>query len=264
MSQGVGKPRAQRSNRQRPGRRFQPAEEATLFESAKQAAAQLPGAGAGVLGLTELHAPFGIPDFTVVIGDAGSRRARLRLSVPPLLNEVDAGIASVTPTGSFASARQIATRVGWPLGTIERRLPKLLRVGALHEVRPSRFTRPAPLKPIGTVYAIELKIDDWRRALVQCRTYRTWADSYVLIMQRVPGSSLSELRQNVRRDGGGLIIGEDWLVRPRVVKLPRSRRLWASEHVVAACRRPATSSPPAVRIEQVLPRGVRSRRRSSG
>jgi hypothetical protein len=264
VSQGVAKPRAQRSTRQRPGRRFQPAEETALFESAKHAAAQLPGADAGVLGLTELHAPFGIPDFTVVVGDSGPRRARLRLRVPPLLNEVDAGIASVTPSESFASARQIAGRVGWPIATVERRLPGLLRTRALREVRSGRFSRPAALDPIGTVYAIELKIDDWRRALVQCRTYRTWADSYVLIMQRVPGSSLTELRQNVRRDGGGLIIGEDWLVSPRVVKLPRSRRLWTSEHVVAACRRPTTSSPPAARIEQVLPSGAQSTRRSSG
>jgi hypothetical protein len=264
VSQGVGKPRAQVSTRQRPGRRFQPSEEAALFESAKQAAAQLPGADAGVLGLTELHAPFGIPDFTVVIGEAGPRRARLRLRVPPLLNEVDAGLASVTPSESFASARQIAARVGWPAGTIERRLPGLLRVGALREVQPGRFTRPTALEPIGTVYAIELKVNDWRRALVQCRTYRTWADSYVLIMQRVPGSSLSDLRRNVRRDGGGLIIDNEWLVQPRVVKLPRSRRLWTSEHIVAACRRPTTSNPPAARIEQVLPKKGRPKRRSLG
>lgn len=263
MNQGIGKPRAQRSTRQRPGRRFQPSEEAELFESAKRAAAQLPGADTGVLGLTELHAPFGVPDLTAVIGDSVPRRARLRLRVPPLLNEVDAGVVSVAAPDRFASARQLAARVGWSPTTVERRLPGLVRVGALREVQPGRFTRPTALEPIGSVYAIELKVDDWRRALVQCRTYRTWADSYVLIMDRVPGSSLADLRRNVRGDGGGLIIGEDWLVRPRIVKLPRSRRLWTSEHIVAACKRPSTSIPRVPRIEIALPGRVQSKRRPS-
>jgi hypothetical protein len=213
--------------------------------------------------LTELHAPFGIPDFTVVVGDADARRARLRLMVPALLNEVDAGIVGVASSERYSSARQIAARTQWPVTTIERRIPGLLRAGALREVIAERYRRASALQPIGTVYAIELKVGDWRRALVQCRTYRTWADSYVLIMQRVSDSSLAELRYKVRRDGGGLIIGDDWLVQPRLAKLPRARRMWTSEHIVAACRRAPTPIPPARRSVSDLKGAARSKRHPS-
>jgi hypothetical protein len=247
VSKKAAKARAHQSTRQRPGRRFQPLDELALLDAAKAAAAELPGADAGLLGLTELHAPFGVPDLTVVVGDSSIRKARLRLRVPVLLNEIDAGIVAVTSSDRPSSRRQIAARLGWPDASIERRLPSLVRSRALREVLPERFVRPAALEPIGTVYAIELKIDDWRRALVQCRTYRTWADSYVLVMQRVSDSSTSELREKVRRDGGGLIVGSQWLIRPRVGKLSRARRLWTSEHIVAACRRAPTTIPPTRR-----------------
>jgi hypothetical protein len=248
VTQRGGKPRAQQSMRQRPGRRFQPSDELALFDSAKRAASELSGAELGVLGLTEFHAPFGIPDFTVVVGDAAARRARLRLRVPPLLNEVDAGIVGGASPDRYSSSRQIAARVRWPVPTVERRIPGLLRTGALREVVHERYVRASALQPIGAVYAIELKVDDWRRALVQCRTYRTWADSYVLIMQRVSDSSISELRFNVRRDRGGLIVADRWLVRPRLAKLPRARRMWTSEHIVAACRKAPTPIPPTRHI----------------
>lgn len=213
----------------------------------------LPGAENGLLGLTELHAPFGVPDLTVVVGDPAARRARLRLRVPPLLNEVDAGIASVAPADGGATIRQLAARVSWPVPTVERRLRSLLRTSALREIQDGRFVRPAALQPIGRIYAVELKVDDWKRALVQCRTYRTWADSYVLIMQRVPAPSLDHLRREVHEDRGGLIVDGEWLVHPRVSPLARSRRMWASEHVVAARQQSARPTPPVGRTAEVPP-----------
>ena len=57
-----------------------------------------------------------------------------------------------------------------------RRLPSVVRNGALREVAPERYVRPAALQPVGAIFAVETKLNDWRRALAQCRTYHTWAD----------------------------------------------------------------------------------------
>jgi DNA-binding Lrp family transcriptional regulator len=234
-------PRAQVSGRQRPGRRFAPIAELALVHFAKQAAAELPGAAAGLLALSELHAPYGVPDLTVVVGQPALRRSRLRLHVPPLLNEIDAGIVSALSDSRLSSTRQLAQRLSWSLPTIERRLRTVVRTGAVREVVPKRYKRPTALQPVGTVFAVETKLSDWRRALTQCRTYRTWADSYVLVMGRTSRDALTMLREEVARDGGGLLLNGEWIVRPRVNKLSHARRLWTSEHVIAACKRPTTS-----------------------
>jgi hypothetical protein len=228
--------------RQRPGRRFPPDAERQLDRAAKQAARELPGADTGLLALREFHAPFGVPDLTVIVGDASARRRRLRLRVPPVLNEIDAGLVAAASDTQPMSPRQFAQRLSWSLATVTRRLPSVVRSGALREVAPERYLRPAGLQPIGTIFAVETKLNDWRRALTQCRTYRTWADSYVLVMPNVSAVALTVLSREVRRDGGGLLIDESWVVYPRTRRIAKARRLWASEHVIAACKR-STASP---------------------
>ena len=245
MTNPTSHPRALMAVRQRPGRRFPPDAERHLDRAAKLAARGLPGSEDGLLALREFHAPFGVPDLTVVVGDPHLRRNRLRLRVPPVLNEIDAGLVATASVDRPVSPRQLAQRLSWPIATVTRRLPSVLRTGALREVAPERYVRPAALQPVGTVFAIEMKLNDWRRALTQCRTYRTWADGYVLVMPRVSAEAMTFLRREVRRDGGGLFIDEEWIVYPRTNKLAKPRRLWASEHVIAACRRATASLPPS-------------------
>ena len=207
-------------------------------------AAQLPGHESGLLGLTEFHAPYGVPDLTVVVGDSSPRKRRLRLAVPPLLNEVDAGIVSAVSSRRPTSVHQIAAQLGWSTATIGRRLPGVVRGGALLEQSTGRYLRPEELVPVGATWAIETKVEEWRRALLQCRTYRTWADGYVLIMGRVPPPALDELRREVQNDRGGLVVGERWVVRPARANLKASRRLWTSEHVIAARKKPKSNPLP--------------------
>jgi hypothetical protein len=237
LSRSTSDPRALMAGRQRPGRRFPADAERQLERAAKRAASELPGADSGLLVFRELHAPFGVPDLTVIVGDASARRNRLRLPVPPVLNEVDAGIVATASDIHPVSSRQLAHRLSWSLTTVTRRLRLVLRSGALREIAPDRYVRPSALQPIGTIFAIETKLNDWRRALTQCRTYRTWADSYVLVMPKVSIEGMKVLRRDVRRDGGGLFIGQEWVVYPRTTRLAKARRFWASEHVIAASKR---------------------------
>jgi hypothetical protein len=181
--------------------------------------------------------PYGIPDFVAVTGSSSPRRQRLRLSVPPVVNETDAAIVAAAHPPHGATVAQIAARLSWQATTIERRLPDLVRSGALRLVSPRRFARPMALVPVGQVFAVELKVSDWSRALSQCRTYRTWANSYLLVMGKMSAESAHRLRREVAADGGGLIIDDEVILRARPRKLSPSRLLWTSEHVILACRR---------------------------
>lgn len=230
-------PRGLQSSRQRPGRRFAPSAELTLDGTARAASAELPGADDGLLVLREFQAPYGVPDLMVITGDPTPRRQRLRLNVPTLLNEVDAGIVSVAHSPAGATPQQIASRLRWAPSTVARRVPSLVRSGALVPLAGGRLARPRQIRPIGTFYAVEMKMTEWRRAVRQCRTYRTWADSYLLVMSEVSATGRTGLVAEVRSDGGGLIIGGEWVLRPRHKPLTKARRLWTSEHVIAASRR---------------------------
>lgn len=225
------------SARPRAGRRFRPTHERELMQPAIQACHSLWGATENLILLEELSGPIGVPDITAVVGDSCRLDARLELAVPPLLNEIDASVTAIAHPYTARSTALFARRLDWPTGTVARRIPRLLRVGALREIRPDVYVRPTGLEPIGRIYAIEMKVDGWTSGLRQARAYSTWADSYILVMGRVSSRALDKLTAEVRRDGGGLVVGERWICRPHLRRHTKPRRLWASEHVVAAVHR---------------------------
>jgi hypothetical protein len=232
--------RVRSSKRPRPGQRFEPLQERHLRADALDAIRALPHAHRGLSIWREVAGPYGIPDFLAVVGDPQKLADRASLAVPPLLNEIDAGIVANAPLRSGLDVQMFAERLQWSPASIERRLPRLTKVGALAE-RGDRFIRPKGLDPIGRVYAIETKVKDWRRALKQARTYGLWCDNYVVVMSAISESSLSEASEKVAQDGGGLFVAGRWVLRPRAKNLSTARRLWGSEHVLAAIAR--TSSP---------------------
>jgi hypothetical protein len=84
------------------------------------------------------------------------------------------------------------------------------------------------------MYAIEAKVKDWRRALRQARTYSVWCDSYVIVMPELGLGSMEAAQNFVAADGGGLMLGGTWVLRPRLAKRSAAQRLWGSEHAIAA------------------------------
>jgi hypothetical protein len=194
----------------------------------------------------EVAGPFGIPDFIAVAGSGDLVKARLGLGVPPLLNEVDSGIAGVASSRYARDAAELALRLGWSKETVQRRTPHLLRTGALIERRTGRYVRPADLVPIGRLFAIETKVSNWRQAVRQGRTYRLWCENYVVVMPRVSTSSITELVALVAEDGSGLVIAGRWARRPRARRVQVSRALWGSEHVVAALAADPATNPPSL------------------
>jgi hypothetical protein len=222
------------TSRPRAGRRFEPTHELALEVPAIRACESLPGARHNLVVVRELVGPVGIPDLTALVGNPAVLKARRALDVPPLLHQVDAAVVAVAHYHIGQTPAALARALAWPESTVRRRLDALLSSGAIEEVRPGRFVRQPALVPLGRIYAIETKLEKWRRALRQARTYSVWADSYVLVMGSLAPGSLSQLSTQVAADRGGLVVRGKWIRRPAVHKLARSRRLWASEHLVAA------------------------------
>ena len=222
------------SARPRAGRRFEPIHELELEADALEAARALPGAHRGLLVLREMAGPFGVPDLLAVVGRQDLLERRRTLPVPPLLNQVDAGVVAAAAPRARRSPEALARRVGWPVDTVRRRLPELVRSGALIQVGQNSFVRPAALRPVGRLYAIETKVKNWRRALRQARAYSLWCDSYVIVMPSLGSGSLAQVVDAVVSDGGGLMVAGRWVHRPRVGKRTAAQRLWGSEHLLAA------------------------------
>jgi hypothetical protein len=221
--------------RPHPGRQFEPIQELPLVEVALAACSKLPNAHRGLLVIRELVGPIGIPDLTAVVGDGLPLQKRLELPIPPLLNRIDAAVVAAAHTRTASSVDELARRNGWPIQTVARRIPRLLKSGALIESRRSgQLTRPSALAPVGRIYAIEAKVRDWRKGIRQARAYSVWADSYVLVMGPLQMKPLSELLNQVDEDRGGLIVGGEWKRRPFLKETIKANRLWASEHVIAA------------------------------
>jgi hypothetical protein len=226
--------RVKDSKRPRPGRRFEPVAELELEPDALRAIRGIPGAHRSLTVFREVAGPFGIPDFLAVVGPKAALRRRLALGIPPLLNEIDAGIVGEASAKVGRNVETLAARLGWPEGTIQRRMPLLLRTGALEEKSHGRFVRPEPLAPIGKLYAVETKVANFKRALRQARTYALWCENYVIVMPALSESSLFSASETVAADRGGLVVDGKWAQRLRARRITNPRRLWGSEHVVAA------------------------------
>lgn len=232
----------------RAGRRFEPIQERALHQDALGAVRDLRGASRGLIVVPEFAGPFGIPDFTAYVGDIGRVRRRHRLNTPPIVNEVDTGVLSVAHVRRASSAQDIARALGWPVESIGDRLKGLTKRRALIELSPDRYVRPESLEPGGRLYAVEAKVDDWRSALRQVRTYRVWADSYVLVMGQLSENAQTALTNEVKRDHGGLMLAGRWVVRPRLGHAAARRRVQAWEMFAAATREGLDDPALALRI----------------
>jgi hypothetical protein len=180
--------------------------------------------------------PIGIPDLTALVADPSLLESRLAIDVQPVLNQLDAAIVATAKPNAPRSSQALAKALGWPVETVTRRLPGLIRSGALSAVRPDRYVRPAALRPLGRLYAIEAKVRDRGAAIQQARGYGAWADNYVLIMGALGPRPLQLLLDEVDADRGGLVVDGQWLRRPVMRPLDPARRFWAAEHFVAAVK----------------------------
>lgn len=220
----------------RAGRRFEPIRERELHADALSAAEGIPGASRGLVVVPEFAGPIGIPDFTAFVGNVAALRSRQNLAVAAVINEIDAGIVAAAHVRRASSVADLAGALGWPSTTIVPRMKRLVASGALTEVDRHRYVRHPDVQPQGRLYAVEAKVEDWRAALRQARTYQVWADAYVIVMTGLSARTQESLLAEVRRDRGGLVVDGRWVARPRLAPVAANRRLQAAEMFAAATR----------------------------
>jgi hypothetical protein len=181
--------------------------------------------------IREMPGPTGLPD-AVAVPITSAMIDRLELGVPALLAQNDARLAAACGMHRPRSLAALAKRLGMGIEPTAQRARRLCRSGALI-ISGNGFVRPDALAPIGRLYALEAKVDDWSGGLRQALRYGSWADASGAVIGHLPDDRTVAVRQ-ASILGLGLALAGRWLVRPQIRALPFGYRLWASEHVVAA------------------------------
>lgn len=218
----------------RGGRRFEAGAERRLYGLANHVAASLQGPKGHALLVAEMPSPLGVPDFVALVGGQCWLNAREAAGVPPVLSEIDCTVLSALSPVRPLSLATLARRLGWDIEQVDRSVGRLLRSGAAVSTS-SRTVSCAPgMKPVGSLFAIEAKVKNWQRAVIQGRGYRTWADNYVMILGDTGPKAAERARSAVAADGAGLYTAVGWVVRPRKRSPSLARRTMGFEHLFAA------------------------------
>lgn len=210
---------------------FEPRAERALHPALIDIAHHLPGASRGCLAMADFQGPWGVPDLAALVARPANREVRQAAGVPPLLAEHDCRL--VTYSNAWIELEELGRRARVTTGQVERRVSRLIRIGALERGPTGKLRSNPSIKPMGRLWALEAKVSDWRRGLAQAHRYRMWADASVLALGDTRAS-----REAISRDARSLRIAVwisgRWLIRPQLAAPDRARRLWASEHAVAA------------------------------
>jgi DNA-binding Lrp family transcriptional regulator len=214
------------------GRLFEPVAEAAMHATLRDLAQRLPGANQGLLLVPEFVGPYGVVDLLAVtyIGDRINRR--WRSGIAPITSELDVQILSAIPASHGASLEEISQSLGRPAEAIRRRVRQLSASGALH-LNGSAYSRDKALTPLGRLWALEAKVNDWRRGLGQAIQYGLWADASAVVLSRLSVDT-EYLVKEAQRLNVGIALGSRWLVRPRIKTQSEMFKLWASELLFAA------------------------------
>ncbi len=233
----------------RGGRRFEAIEERDLHGFATDVAASMPGPIGDVLLVAEMPSPLGVPDFVALIGGQDWQAARASAGVPPVLSDIDCTVLSLLSPTRALSVVSLVRRTGWSVEHVERTVTRLRRVGAAMLTGSGAVLSAPGMKPSGSLFAIETKVKNWQRALIQGRGYRTWADNYVLILGNAGPKAAQRAVSEVTADGAGLYTEHGWLVRPRRRLPSAARRTLGFEFLYAA----VASGPSLGASEEVQP-----------
>lgn len=214
------------------GVRFAPTKEALLDPALRRLAATLPRSKPGVIMMAEVPGPVGIPDLVVLPGPSHALRRRLDSRIPPVLQRAEAEVLAMLNVRRALSLETLVKKSGYGQQSVSRMLRKLERQGAV--ISSGKLWRRAEeVIPVGNIYALEAKVDDWRKGARQAFRYRSWCGSSALVLSRLP-KDRAPLLATVERLRIGLALEDQWLVRPPLSRISPAQSLLGSEHFIAA------------------------------
>lgn len=216
------------------GRQFAPVSELALHELVEDVASALPGPNGDAWIVSEMPSPLGLPDFVALLGAENWFSARLETGTAPVLSETDCVVLSALHVGRSLAIDSLGKRLGWHHERLAPVVARLTKSGAALQSGGGALSLAPGLHPQGGLIAIEAKVKDWRRAVAQGRTYRTWSDNYVVLLGDVGPVALGRAQSAIAQDRAGLNINGKWVVRPASRRASRARRLQGFEYAFAS------------------------------
>jgi len=199
--------------------------------------------GHGLTGLTEFSALYrevvcgqGRADFVAVAGDEQRPASWLGGCAPSLrLTESAAMLISLLKLRSPRTLDYLVRHSGLTCETATRTLRDLLSASVVRKATDSSYILgPTWKQPLGDLWAFELKLHDWRRALFQACQYQAFADSVCIVMPDKQ-SSYTHVRPDVLSAVGvGLVLFDPYTSCVRVQVQPRRSRPASLQHVYYA------------------------------
>ncbi len=223
------------------GVRFSPTKEASLDPALRNLAQALPQSTLGVAMIAEMPGPSGIPDLVALPNPGAALTRRLDSKIPAILSRTAIEIVASLKVRQGITLKSLQSRVPRADRTISQSLRHLIESGAIIQ-EGNLLYRAGPLQPVGNLYALEAKVDDWRKGIRQAFRYQSWCSASSLVLSRMPKNS-DLLISTSRRLSIGLALEDRWIVRPRISRIDHVQRLWGSEHFIAALGFAPTKSP---------------------
>lgn len=211
------------------GRRFAPIRERALEPALRSIALRLPGAAEGLVLAPEFRGARGVVDLLAVTRAGSKFIDRTNLGAPYITSEADSAVLARLSPRVTRSPGNLARAVGMTDRQTLTRLRALAREGAAEQVG-NGYRRLPGFDPIGRAYALEAKVDDWRKGLSQAMRYASWADAAGVVLLVEP-PNLAAVRARFRALRIGLAIGDSWIVRPVIGRPDPGRRMALSEQL---------------------------------
>lgn len=224
------------------GRRFTPVRERDLEPVLRSIALRLPGAAEGLVLAPEFRGARGVVDLLAVTRVGAKFVERAKHGAPYVTSEADSTVLARLSPRVTRTAEHLAQVVGMTDRQMRTRLRALVRAGAAEQVG-GGYRRREGLEPIGRSYALEAKVDDWRKGLSQALRYASWADAAGVVLLVEP-QDISAVRARFRALQIGLAVGDSWIVRPRLGRPDPGRRLALSEQLAFDIATTMESDPP--------------------
>lgn len=215
-----------------PPQAFRPTAELAVYPAVRELAFRFAGRWGGDVLLSEFTGPYGRVDFLLAVHDNSALEERRAAGLRPLSLLSEASVVAALSGRYARSVAEVSARSGAAANTVERVARVLARSGHVIVTDDGRYRRHAALRPVARTIALEAKVDDWKSALRQARTYALWSTWSVVVLDRLTNEDA--LCTEARQFGIGVAQHDDIVVHPRIQPRVPHLQLFASESYIGA------------------------------
>jgi hypothetical protein len=147
-----------------------------------------------------------IPDLIAARVDLRALRARIRAEQWEPLKSGELQVLSQLRRDRSTTVLTVSAAVGYTGDAVRRLLRRLEQLGYVTQDGPQRFRRVRPrYKLFNRFIAVEAKLRDWRRALVQARSHRSFAQECYVAFDAAYAARFGAAERHFQGSGIGLL-----------------------------------------------------------